>query len=212
MNKARLSFLLLFVVFAFALPPLTAVADESPFVRPAELEPDIAFWRRVYTEVTTEGGLLHDQDDLSVVYEVMQLTPDLSQKQRQKRIEEAKKKYSRILDRLAAGATDLNEEEQRVLDLWPKNTRRSRFEEAAEGVRFQLGQADRFREGVVRSGALSSSAATCSAEKRESTRIACAARTRRRSPRRSRAAPARSSGPARPVGRPSRRPASHSRW
>jgi membrane-bound lytic murein transglycosylase D len=153
MNKVRRAFALLFVVFAFALPPLSAVADESPFVRPTELEPDIAFWRSVYTEVTTEGGLLHDQDDLSVVYEVMKLSPDLSQKQRQKRIEEAKKKYSRILDRLAAGATDLNEEEQRVLDLWPKNTRRSRFEEAAEGVRFQLGQADRFREGVVRSGA-----------------------------------------------------------
>jgi membrane-bound lytic murein transglycosylase D len=153
MNKVRRGFALLLLVFAFGLPPLTAVADESPFVRPAELEPDIAFWRRVYTEVTTEGGLLHDQDDLSVVYEVMKLPSDLSSRQRQKRIEDAKKKYARILDRLAAGATDLSEEEQRVLDLWPKNTRRSRFEEAAEGVRFQLGQSDRFREGIVRSGA-----------------------------------------------------------
>ena len=40
-----------------------------------------------------------------------------------------------------------------MLDLWPKGTRRSRFDDAAEGVRFQLGQSDRFREGVVRSGA-----------------------------------------------------------
>jgi len=153
MNKLRRCLALLIVVFACSLPPLTAVAAESPFVRPAELEPDIAFWRKVYTEVTTEGGLLHDQDDLGVIYEVMKLPSDLSQKQRQKRIEDAKKKYSRILDRLAAGATDLSEEEQRVLDLWPKGTHRSRFEEAAEGVRFQLGQSDRFREGIVRSGA-----------------------------------------------------------
>ncbi|HKR37434.1 MAG TPA: LysM peptidoglycan-binding domain-containing protein [Steroidobacteraceae bacterium] len=153
MNKIRRCFALLVVTCAFTVPPLSAVADENPFVRPAELEPDIAFWRRVYTEVTTEGGLLHDQDDLSVVYEVMKLPSDLSQRQRQKRIEEAKKKYAHILDRLAAGATDLSEEEQRVLELWPKGTRRSRFEEAAEGVRFQLGQSDRFREGVVRSGA-----------------------------------------------------------
>ena len=153
MNKLRRCLALLIVVFASSLPPLTAVADESPFVRPAELEPDIAFWRKVYTQVTTEGGLLHDQDDLGVIYEVMKLPSDLSQKQRQKRIEEAKKKYSRILDRLAAGATDLSEEEQRVFDLWPKGTHRSRFEAAAEGVRFQLGQSDRFREGIVRSGA-----------------------------------------------------------
>jgi peptidoglycan lytic transglycosylase D len=153
MNKLRRCLALLIVVFASSVQPLTAIADESPFVRPTELEPDIAFWRKVYTQVTTEGGLLHDQDDLSVIYEVMKLPSDLSQKQRQKRIEDAKKKYSRILDRLAAGATDLSEEEQRVLDLWPKGTHRSRFEEAAEGIRFQLGQSDRFREGIVRSGA-----------------------------------------------------------
>ena len=61
MNKLRRCLALLIVVFAASLPPLTAVADESPFVRPAELEPDIAFWRKVYTQVTTEGGLLHDQ-------------------------------------------------------------------------------------------------------------------------------------------------------
>src|SRR5262249_23625140 len=133
MNKVRCCLALLVVVFAFCVSPPPAVAAEGRFARPAELEPDIAFWRRVYTEVTTEGGLLHDQDDLAVVYEVMKLPSDLSQRQRQKRIEDAKKKYARILDRLAAGATDLSEEEQRVLDLWPKNTRRSRFEEAAEG-------------------------------------------------------------------------------
>ena len=60
MDKFRRCLFLLFAALAFALPPLTAAADESPFVRPAELEHDIAFWRRVYTEVTTEGGLLHD--------------------------------------------------------------------------------------------------------------------------------------------------------
>jgi membrane-bound lytic murein transglycosylase D len=153
MDKVRRCLALLLFSFAVSLPPLTSAAEENPFVRPAELEPDIAFWRRVYTEVTTQGGLIHDQDDLSIVYEVMKLPSDLSPRQRSKRIDDTKKKYARILDRLALGATDLSEEEQRVLDLWPQGTRRSRFEEAAEGLRFQLGQSDRFREGIVRSGA-----------------------------------------------------------
>jgi membrane-bound lytic murein transglycosylase D len=143
---------LLIAAFVLTLPQ-TALAASEHFAHPAELEPDIAFWRRIYTEVTTEGGLLHDAEDLRVVYEVMKLSEDLSPKQRSKRIEDTKKKYSRMLDRLASGATDLSEEEQRVLELWPKGTRRSRFEQASEEVRFQLGQADRFREGIVRSGA-----------------------------------------------------------
>src|SRR5687767_12669967 len=153
MNKVRRHLSLLVLAFTVSFPPLPLAADENPFVRPAELEADIAFWRRVYTEVTTQSGLIHDQDDLGIVYEVMKLPSDLSPKQRSKRIDDTKKKYARILDRLALGATDLSEEEQRVLDLWPQGTRRSRFEEAAEGLRFQLGQSDRFREGIVRSGA-----------------------------------------------------------
>lgn len=151
----RLFMLLLGSAALAAVLPATpaAAAQTNHFVRPAELEPDIAFWRRIYTEVTTEGGVLHDPEDLSIVYEVLKLPSDLAPKQRSKRIDEAKKKYQRILERLASGAEDLDEEEQRVQALWPKGTRRARLEQASEEVRFQLGQADRFREGVVRSGA-----------------------------------------------------------
>jgi membrane-bound lytic murein transglycosylase D len=141
---------------AVSVAPTVASADantDSEFVRPAELEHDIAFWRRVYTEVSTQGGLIHDPERLDVVYEVVEFPANLSPKQRSKRIEEAKKKYTRILERLARGIEELTEEERRVRDLWPKNTRRGRFEQASEEVRFQLGQADRFREGIIRSGA-----------------------------------------------------------
>ena len=147
-------FMLLFLCLgALVATRQAAAAETHHFVRPAELEPDIAFWRRIYTEVTTEGGLLHDPEDLNVVYEVLSFPADIPPKARAKRIDEAKKKYAHILDRLASGADDLTAEEQRVRDLWPKGTRRSRFEQASEEVRFQLGQADRFREGLVRSGA-----------------------------------------------------------
>ena len=142
--------LMLLLTFTAGLP---AVLASDAFPRPAELEPDIAFWRRIYTEVGTDGGVIHDPVRLDVVYEVMKFPDDLSPRERSKRIDDTKKKYSRILDRLASGATDLSDEEQRVQALWPKGTRRARFEQAAEEVRFQLGQSDRFREGVIRSGA-----------------------------------------------------------
>lgn len=144
-----------FVCSLLALAQLdTAYADaDTAFVRPAELEPDIAFWRRVYTEVTTNGGFIHDASNLAVVYEVLQFPADLASRERARRIEDAKQKYVHILERLAQGAENLTAEEQRVKALWPKNTHRSRFAQAAQEVRFQLGQADRFREGLIRSGA-----------------------------------------------------------
>ena len=149
----RLYVLLLISSFGFGFAAAARADVSKHFDRPAELERDIAFWRRIYTEVTTEGGLLHDPEDLSVVYEVLNFPSNISPRQRSNLIKDAKKRYADILDRLARGADDLSKEELRVQALWPKGTRRSRFEQAAEEVRFQLGQADRFREGVVRSGA-----------------------------------------------------------
>ena len=41
------------------------------FPRPPALEADILFWTRIYTEVDTRGGLIHDSSHLGVVYEVV---------------------------------------------------------------------------------------------------------------------------------------------
>jgi membrane-bound lytic murein transglycosylase D len=137
-----------------AFPSQRAVAAANPFVRPAELEPQVSFWRRVYTEVTTEGGFIHDDEHLDVVYEVLNFGPDASPSRRSLRIDEAKGKYRRILQQLADGDTaELDTDAQRVRDLWPKSTSRSTFRDAIDHLRFQLGQANRFQEGLVRSGA-----------------------------------------------------------
>jgi membrane-bound lytic murein transglycosylase D len=143
-----LSILLLSVCSMFVS---TAMADDA-IERPAELERDIAFWRRIYTEVSTSGGLIHDPERLDVVYEVLQFPKDLAPRERSKRIDNTKLKYARILRNLANGSAN-GADEERVRDLWPAHTSRSRFEQAAEEVRFQLGQSDRFREGLIRSGA-----------------------------------------------------------
>jgi membrane-bound lytic murein transglycosylase D len=126
----------------------------SAFVRPAELEHDVAFWRRVYTEVSTDGGFLHDNERLDIVYETLVFPADLPPSRRSQRIDEAKERVERALRKLGSrepGA--LAAEEARIRDLWPANTSRAEFAAAAERVRYQLGQANRFREGLVRSGA-----------------------------------------------------------
>lgn len=143
----------LILLIAGLMPAALRADAQEHFERPAELERDIAFWRRVYTEVSTQGGFIHDPERLDVVYDVVEFPAGSSARQRSKLIDEMKRKYTKILERLASGAENLSEEERRVEALWPKGTRRARFEQAAEEVRFQLGQADRFREGVVRSGA-----------------------------------------------------------
>jgi membrane-bound lytic murein transglycosylase D len=124
----------------------------SPFIRPAELDADVRFWQRVYTEAGTDGGFIHDDTHLDVVYEQLSLPSDLAPRARTKRVEDAKTKYTVILRKLANGGGDLSAEEQRVRELWPKSASRATLLEAANAVRFQLGQSNRFKEGLVRSG------------------------------------------------------------
>ncbi len=95
--------------------PVHAQASEI-FSYPPELEADVRFWIRVYTEVTTEQGLVHDDWFLGLVYEVLRFDPADSQRQRERIVEQAKTRYAQLLRRFAAGDTDnLTAHERRIL-------------------------------------------------------------------------------------------------
>ena len=127
------------------------LAQELP--RPLEIEPDINFWTRVYTEVNTSSGFVHDTRDLSVVYRTLQFPEGASRRMRNRQISQARDEITDALRALAGGKrNNLTEEEQRVLDVWPEGTANSVLNEAIDQVRFQLGQSDRYRAGYVRSG------------------------------------------------------------
>src|SRR6202789_2737923 len=94
--------------FALLLTPalfgLAAAAEPpDPFAHPPELEKDVRFWIRVYTEVTTDQGLVHDDWNLGLVYEVLRFDPASSPAQRERLVAEAKARYASLLRRFAAG-------------------------------------------------------------------------------------------------------------
>lgn len=130
-----------------------AVATEV-LPRPYALQPQVRFWTRVYTEVDTNGGFIHDANYLDVVYETIRFPEGLSPGAQQDEVDERKRVYRRILLDLADGKrADLSPAEMRVLKLWPKGVSAATLRDAADSIRFQLGQADRFRDGLQRSGA-----------------------------------------------------------
>lgn len=125
----------------------------SSLPRPAGLEPDIGFWRKIFGEVTTDEALVHDNRYLGVVYEKLDLSELQSDGARQRAMDAAKARYAKILTRLAAGdRSDLGKDERRVLALWAGRPGNGTLRAAAERVRVQQGLSDRFLEGYVRSG------------------------------------------------------------
>ena len=148
-----------FAALCLLLAPIlyvgAAAADESdPFAHPPELEADVRFWIRVYTEVTTDQGLLHDDWNLKLVYEVLRFDPASSPAQRERRVAEAKTRYAILLRRFAAGdTTELTPHERRILHAFGEKATPRDYLDAIERIRFQLGQADRFHEGLIRAAA-----------------------------------------------------------
>ena len=69
MKTCLLSLLLLF--------PLLGAGAPQAIPEPAELEPDVRFWMRVYSEISTNQGFIHDQRNLAVVYETLRFDPEL---------------------------------------------------------------------------------------------------------------------------------------
>lgn len=132
---------------------MQAFAAENPIPRPPGLERDVRFWVRVYTEVTTNGGFLHDDRNLGIVYETLTFAPNTSPRERQQIVDAARDRYAAALKRIATASGPLGPDDQRIKDLWGAEGTPSRLLEAANGIRFQLGQADRFREGLIRAGA-----------------------------------------------------------
>jgi membrane-bound lytic murein transglycosylase D len=139
----------------FVLCWLHAVSAEATisaaFPVPDVLRPNIAFWKRVFAVLDNRSGMLHDPDDVTIVYHTLTNLPE-SASQRQDVIDTYRARYRRILETLAQGKRHhLDHDEERVLALFKGKQSPAVLREAAEKIRFQPGIRDRFAEGVVRS-------------------------------------------------------------
>ena len=144
------------VLVGITMPYPLAYASDTPFPRYREIEPNVAFWIDIYSKYTTLQAVIHDSRDLSVVYDVIAVKPydaPGARKINRRRMKRAKAKYEAILKRLAADPHCKDEDCKRVAQLFGDRADAGAFRRASHQVRGQLGQKDRFQEGVIRSGA-----------------------------------------------------------
>jgi len=144
------------VIFSAAGFHSDARAESDTFPVPSVIEPNVAFWTRIYTEYSSDHGVLHDSRKLNIIYGVVELVdPDRygGRKTNKNRIKKAKKKYKAILSKLMRGEAPVGPVEQKVAGLFGPDTKPAEFRAAMGNIRCQTGQKDRFRAGVIRSGA-----------------------------------------------------------
>ncbi|UCD11270.1 MAG: LysM peptidoglycan-binding domain-containing protein [Nitrospinaceae bacterium] len=125
-------------------------ASGQTFPEPPGLESKVQFWTKIYSEYTTHHAVVHDANNVDIVYEVVYLGEKrLSRRSRDRKLEKIKSKYRKILRSLAKtrDPSKLKGEARRIYDLVGGDFRR-----AARNIRVQLGQKNQFEQGLARSG------------------------------------------------------------
>ena len=136
-------------------PPPAAQANNS-FPLYDSIRPNVAFWEKIYGSVSENTALLHDRRDLSLVYASVTLWNDSipgAAAWNQARLEQAVNFYKNMLTRLSRGARPSDAEETRIRAMFNGKNALDRMAIAADNIRSQRGLKERFREGVIRSGA-----------------------------------------------------------
>jgi len=135
------------------------------FSVPEGLKKRVQFWQDIYTRYSTDQGLLHDSLHVGVIYEAIDFRPimrDQKLNERQKRqarkklVEDRKKEIRDRLNKLATVTQPetLTGEDLRLWNLFAAFDEPNKFKAATHKrrLRFQLGQSDRFLQGIYFSG------------------------------------------------------------
>ena len=131
-------------------------AAGEPFPQYEVIEPNVSFWIKIYSEYSTRQAVVHDSLRLDVVYRVIDLEPAGqrgARKINRERMKTASRRYAAILNRLADDPLTKDADCRRVAALFGPQATAGTFRHARSRVRCQIGQRDRFRDGLARSGA-----------------------------------------------------------
>jgi membrane-bound lytic murein transglycosylase D len=131
-------------------------AGANPFPEYDNIRPNIDFWTKVYTQYTTRQAIVHDANHLNIIYDVIDLKPHDTARARKinrRRTKHAKARYQKILETLAARPNTKNKTARRIAALFGPQASKGTYRRAATQVRCQIGQCNRFRAGLIRSGA-----------------------------------------------------------
>ncbi|MBL7664623.1 MAG: LysM peptidoglycan-binding domain-containing protein [Bacteriovoracaceae bacterium] len=114
------------------------------------LRPRVDFWKRIFGEIYSYEGLLHDEQDLKIVYKKIEFQ-DLSRKQKIRFVKDEKRSLENILNSIAKKKKENLTEEENTLIQKIGDPGLDEIKRLAKGIRFHQGMRDRYVQGLERS-------------------------------------------------------------
>jgi len=133
---------------------LFPVLGNEIWVYDAKLEPDVQFWKSVFSLYHNNQYIIHDTENLNIIYKVVTFDSSLSDYQKEKHVEKIKDEIKDILLKLAKNPEqreDRSHLEKYILELFDHSRDPATYKQASRQLRGQQGMRDSFRQGLARS-------------------------------------------------------------
>ena len=151
--SSTISCLILGLLTSLLIHSIPSYSEEPVecFPTPPKMIKSVTFWKKVYTEIDTEKGFIHDRENLDIIYEVYTL-PKGEKSYQNKKIKNRINYYENQLKKLAENPTNNDPQLKKIASLWEnKNPDSHTYQNASQNVRFQRGQSDKFLAGIKHS-------------------------------------------------------------
>ena len=138
----------------FLAPVPAAAADLWPYRD--QLRTETRFWKDIFTKYDDNSVVLHDPEDLSLVYKTITFSPAENERMREQRLTGAKYEVENTLRRLAdnmAAGRELTAQEKQLRQLFGPSAEPQHVKLCASRIRAQRGIANRFYQGLQNSTA-----------------------------------------------------------
>jgi len=136
-----------------------ALGAPEDFPKPARLQPQVSFWKKVFAEYSENQVVIHDNAYLDKIYTVIDLRPlaesgaddETLRRERHRRQQQELDRIDATLAKLARGGyspSDLEPREKEIWDLLADIDEPRKFTQARGRVRTQQGLRERTRRGL----------------------------------------------------------------
>lgn len=138
-------------------------ASPADFPRPAALEPQVKFWKKIFTEYSEHQAVIHDDLLPEKIHRVLDFrslhksgvsraTYWRKRKAAERRAKTQIRDMLNKIQRVGGDKSQLNAAERRMRDRYAHYTSRTKYSNAASRVRSQGGLKEHFREAIIISG------------------------------------------------------------
>lgn len=144
---------ILCTVFSLFFLLISSSYANNHFPKPGIIKDQVEFWKKIYTQIDTNGGYIHDTNEPKRIYKTIHFPKNMSKRKKKKMARNAIKTIMTSLKKIAkSNRKKLSHNEKNILKLFPADISKRSLILASKRIRFQLGQADKFKLGLSRSG------------------------------------------------------------